>query len=142
MSAALSPPMSAALALRQALFDRLVADAPLRALLGDPRVHDAPPADAAFPFVTLGEALVADGSTATEAGSEQSLTLHAYSRAGGRREAFALAAAIQQALHDAPLALEGHRLANLRATTAEVRREADGRTYHALIRFRAVTEPL
>lgn len=138
----MNTPMSAALALRQALFERLTADGPLRAVLGGPRVHDAPPADAAFPFVTLGEALVADGSTATEAGSEQSLTLHAFSRAGGRREAFALAAAIQQALHDAPLALEGHRLANLRATTAEVRREADGRTYHALIRFRAVTEPL
>ena len=25
---------------------------------------------------------------------------------------------------------------------ADVRREADGRTYHALVRFRAVTEPL
>ena len=24
---------------------------------------------------------------------------------------------------------------------ADVRREADGRTYHALVRFRAVTEP-
>lgn len=134
--------MSAALALRQALFDRLAADAPLLALLGGVHVHDAPPKDAAFPFVTLGEAVVADWSTATEAGTEQSLTLHAWSRAGGRREAFAIAAAVQAALHDAPLALDGHRLANLRATTAEVRREGDGRTFHALVRFRAVTEPL
>ena len=132
--------MGAALALRQALYTRLAADAPLLALLGGPRIHDAPPADAAFPFVTLGDALVADWSTATEGGSEQSLTLHAFSRAGGRQEGFAIAAAVQQALHDAPLALAGHRLANLRATTAEVRREGDGRTYHALIRFRAVTE--
>ena len=30
---------------------------------------------------------------------------------------------------------------NMRFAVADVRREADGRTYHALIRFRAVTEP-
>ncbi|WP_245454190.1 DUF3168 domain-containing protein [Aquabacter cavernae] len=133
--------MSAALALRQALYARLASDAPLLALLGGARVYDGAPSDAAFPFVTLGEALVSDGAVMPEGGTEQSLMLHAYSRAGGRREGFAIAAAVQQALHDAPLALSGHRLANLRATTAEVRRDGDGRTYHAVIRFRAVTEP-
>lgn len=133
---------SPALALRAAVSATLVADGPLLALLGGPRVYDVPPRDAAFPFVALGEAVVADWSTATEAGTEQALTLHAFSRDGGRAEAFAIAAAVQEALHDAALVLDGHRLANLRATTAEVRREADGRTFHALVRFRAVTEPL
>jgi len=33
-----------------------------------------------------------------------------------------------------------HRLNNLRFTVADIRRESDGRTYHALVRFRAVTE--
>lgn len=139
MSVALDSP---ALALRAAVHAALSADAPLSALLGGPRIHDVPPADAAFPFVALGEAVVADWSTATEAGSEHALTLHAFSRSGGRAEAFAIAAAVQEALHDAPLALAGHRLANLRATTAEVRRDADGLTFHAMVRFRAVTEPL
>lgn len=45
-------------------------------------------------------------------------------------------------IHDAPLAPQGHRLVNLRFALADIRREADGRTYHALVRFRAVTEPL
>jgi hypothetical protein len=135
------PLTSPALALRTAIRTRLSVDGPLLALLGGPRVYDLPPPDAAFPFLTLGEAVVADWSTATEAGTEQSLTLHAWSRASGRAEAFALAAAVQSALHDVPLALAGHRLANLRATTAEVRRDEDGRTFHALVRFRAVTEP-
>ena len=132
---------SPALSLRAAVFAALSADAGLLALLGGARIHDVPPAEAEFPFVALGEAVVADWSTATEAGTEQALTLHAFSRSGGRAQAFALAAAIAAALHDAPLALAGHRLANLRATTSEVRREADGRTFHALVRFRAVTEP-
>ncbi|MFG1213257.1 DUF3168 domain-containing protein [Xanthobacter flavus] len=133
---------SPALALRAAIHAALVADAALVALLGAPRIHDVPPGDADFPFVTLGEAVVADWSTATEAGTEQALTLHVFSRSGGRAEAFAIAARLQAVLHDAALALEGHRLANLRATTAEVRRESDGRTFHALVRFRAVTEPV
>ncbi|MEP9352047.1 DUF3168 domain-containing protein [Xanthobacter sp. KR7-65] len=133
---------SPALALRAALHAALAADAALVALLGAPRIHDVPPADADFPFVALGEAVVADWSTATEAGTEQALTLHVFSRSGGRAEAFAIAARVQEVLHDGALALAGHRLANLRATTAEVRRESDGRTFHALVRFRAVTEPL
>ncbi|MGU3492744.1 DUF3168 domain-containing protein [Xanthobacteraceae bacterium A53D] len=136
----MSPPLSAARALRGAMRARLVADPPLNALISG-RVHDVPPADASFPFVTLGEAVVSDWSTATEGGSEQVLTLHVFSRQGGRAEAMAIASAVQQALHDAPLVLVGHALANLRATTAEVRRDADGRTFHALVRFRAVTEP-
>lgn len=133
---------SPALALRAAIHAALVADVALVAQLGAPRIHDVPPGDADFPFVTLGEAVVADWSTATEAGTEQALTLHVFSRSGGRAEALAIAARLQEVLHDAPLALEGHRLANLRATTAEVRRESDGRTFHALVRFRAVTEPV
>lgn len=137
----MSAPVSAALALRQAIRARLLADTPLAALIAA-RIHDLPPADVAFPFVTLGEAVVSDWSTATEGGSEQALTLHVFSRQGGRAEAFAICAAVQEALHDAPLALEGHRLANLRATTAEVRRDGDGRTVHGLVRFRAITEPL
>ena len=134
-------PLGAARALRAAIHTRLATDTPLQALVGG-RIHDVPPKDVAFPFLTLGEAVVSDWSTATEGGSEQALTLHAFSRQGGRAEAMALAAAVQAALHEAPLALVGHRLANLRATTAEIRRDSDGRTFHALVRFRAVTEPL
>ncbi|WP_029003706.1 DUF3168 domain-containing protein [Azorhizobium doebereinerae] len=137
----MSAPLSAARALRGAIQARLAADGPLDALLAG-RIHDVPPKDAAFPFVTLGEAVVSDWSTATEGGSDQALTLHVFSRAGGRAEAMALAAAVQEALHEAPLALPGHALALLRATTAEVRRDGDGRTFHGLVRFRALTEPL
>ncbi|BAF87115.1 hypothetical protein AZC_1117 [Azorhizobium caulinodans ORS 571] len=137
----MSAPASAALALRKAIHQRLAADTALGALVAG-AIHDVPPAGVPFPYVTLGEAVVSDWSTATEAGSEQALTLHVFSRQGGRAEAMALCAAVQEALHEAPLALDGHRLANLRATTAEVRRDGDGRTFHGFVRFRAVTEAL
>ncbi len=137
MSAASTP----AVALRRAIHAALSADAALTAALGEGRIHDVPPPSPAFPYVTLGEAQVTDWSTATEAGAEHRLSLACWSRQGGHGEAHQLAHLVQQALHDAPLALDGHRLVNLRFSAAEIRREAGGRTYRALLRFRAVTEP-
>jgi len=134
-------PTAAAAALRAAIHDALVADAVLTNLLGGPKIYDEVPQAAAFPYVTLGEARISDWSTATDAGEEHQLTLHAWSRQGGHREAHMIAGALLQALDDAPLTLSDHRLVNLRFALADVRREADGRTYRALVRFRAVTEP-
>jgi len=134
-------PTAASAALRAAVHDALAADAALTALLGGPKVYDEPPRAAAFPYVTLGETRIADFSTGTENGAEHQLTLHAWSRQGGHKEAHMIAGALLAALDDAPLALTDHTLVNFRFAVADVRREADGRTYHALVRFRAVTEP-
>ena len=132
---------TAAVALRAAIHDALVADGALTALLGGPKVYDEPPQGAAFPYVTLGDARIADFSAGSDPGEEHRLTLHAWSRQGGHKEAHMIAGALLQALDDAPLAPAGHHLVNLRFSVADIRREADGRTYHALVRFRAVTEP-
>ena len=132
---------TATAALRAAIHDALIADVSLAALLGGARIYDEPPAAAAFPYVMLGEARVADFSTGSEPGQEHQITLHAYSRQGGHRQAHLIAGALLQALDDAPLTLDDHHLVNFRFALADVRREADGRTYHALVRFRAVTEP-
>src|SRR5688572_28638264 len=104
---------TASVALRAAIHDALVADGALGALLNGPKIYDEPPAAAAFPYVTLGEARVTDYSTGTEPGEEHQLTLHAWSRQGGHREAHLIAGALLQALDDAPLALADHRLVNL-----------------------------
>jgi hypothetical protein len=133
---------SSAAALRAAIVDRLNADAALIAALGGAKVYDEPPKAAAFPYVTIGEARIANFSAGDDFGEEHQLTLHAWSRQGGHREAHLVAGALMAALDDAPLALAAHRLVNLRFAVADVRREADGRTYHALVRFRAVTEPI
>lgn len=133
---------TAAAALRAAIHDALNADAALVALLGGAKVYDEPPAAARFPYVTLGEARLRNVSGDAAPSEEHQLTLHAWSRQGGHREAHLVAGALLAALDDAALALHGHRLVNLRFAVADVRREADGRTYHALVRFRAVTEPL
>src|SRR5438093_502815 len=133
---------TAAVALRAAIHDALVADAPLNAVLGGPRIYDEPPKSIVFPYVTLGEERITDWSTGSERGEEHQLTLHAWSRQGGHKEAHLVAGALLQALDDVDLDLDQYRLINLRFALADVRREADGRTYHALVRFRAVTEPV
>lgn len=133
-------PASAA-ALRAAIHDALNNDDPLVSMLGGAKIYDEPPREAALPYVTLGEAVVSDRSTSTEDGDEHALTLHVWSRQGGHREAHLISGAVLQALIDAPLTPEGQHLANLRFVVADIRREADGRTYHGVVRLRAVTEP-
>jgi hypothetical protein len=134
--------IAASVALRAAVHTALAADSQLVSVLGGPKIFDEPPKSVAFPYVTLGEARIADFSTGTENGEEHQLTLHAWSRQGGHKEVHAIAGALLQALDDAPLTLTDHQLINFRFAVADVRREADGRTYHALVRFRAVTEPV
>ncbi|MCB1500462.1 MAG: DUF3168 domain-containing protein [Bauldia sp.] len=131
---------SPALALQAAVHAALVADASVGAVVGD-RIHDAPPRNAAFPFIALGEARTGDWSTGTEDGAEHRLVLHVWSRHRGKAECWTAIEAIRAALHEAALAVEGHRLVNLRFETADVGADRDGITWHGVARFRAVTEP-
>jgi hypothetical protein len=128
------------LALKKAVSAALVAAAGVGALVGD-RIHDAPPRNAAFPYVTFGDARTGDWSTGTEEGAEHRLVLHVWSRERGKAECWAAVEAIRTALHDAPLDLDGHVLVNLRFEATDVGQDRDGITWHGVARFRAVTEP-
>lgn len=132
---------AAPLALRRALHAALNGYGPLVAALGGPKVYDEPPRTAAFPYVTLGDAQTSDWSTGSSTGHEHALTLHVWSRQGGQSEAHVVAGELIAALEAVPLDPEGQHLVNLRFATADIRREADGRTWHGIVRFRAVTEP-
>tara|TARA_R110000868_G_scaffold40543_4_gene139806 strand:- start:13874 stop:14290 length:417 start_codon:yes stop_codon:yes gene_type:complete len=126
------------LALQKAIYACLCADTGVAALV-TARIYDNVPGDVSFPYLTLGDAQVDDWGVE---GREHFLSLHAFSRAGGRAEAKAIMGAVHGALHDAGLTLEGFHLVNLRFQSAETRRESDGATWRGTIRFRAVTEPI
>jgi hypothetical protein len=132
--------MTTSIALHKALYAALTASTPLANIVGT-RIFDAPPRDATFPYVTLGETSVTDWSTSTEDGTEHRLTLHAWSRAGGKAECWSILDVLRNALHDAGLSLEGQALANLRFERAATSLDPDRRTWHGIARFRAVTEP-
>ncbi len=128
-------------ALREALYTALTGDTALQALIGNPaRVHDDVPPDAAFPFVTFGDADASDWSTKESLGAEHTVTLHAWSRYEGHKEAQQILETIEALLHDANLTLTGHALVNLRFVSSGIVRDPDGATAHGFIRFRAVTE--
>jgi hypothetical protein len=133
---------SASWALQQSIFAALTGDAALANLLGGPRVYDDVSVRAEFPFMTFAQSNERDWSTGTEAGEEHFLTLHIWSRAHGRKETQEIIGAVREVLHDQSLSLSGYRLVNLRHEFSDARREADGETYHGIVRYRAVTEPL
>lgn len=135
--------MSAERALAAAMRDALLGDDGVKAVLGNPaRIFDDPPPDPAFPYATFGrfESKPADASGAEAI--EHAVTLHVWSRYGGRAEALEVIAAMRAALHNAPLAVEGCALVLLLAQFTDVFRSGDGRTTHGVLRVRAITESL
>ncbi len=134
--------MSASWALQQAIFATLSASDEIRDVAGDPpRVFDAPPRGAAFPYIVIGDDTESDWSTATESGSEHALVIHVWSRADGHRAAKLLADAVRDTLDGAALSVIGQTLIDIRYLETSFTRESDGETIHAMLRFRAVMEP-
>lgn len=134
---------SAALALQSAVFAILSANTELNALTGGgARIYDDVPPATPYPYVSFGQTIERDWSTGSEDGREHTFTLHVWSRSPGRAQVHAIAAVIRASLHQAGLTISGHRLVNLRHELTDARREPDGETYRAIVRFRAVTEPI
>ena len=133
---------SASWALQAAMFTALSADANIKSVLGDPpRVYDEVPRNAAMPYLVIGDGKESDWSTSTDTGTEHALVLHVWSRARGRKESKAVAATVRAALDDAALTLAGHTLIGIKHQSSEYLRQTYGQTYHAVMKFRAVTEP-
>ena len=133
--------MSAALALRAAVRERLAADADLTAALGGAKVFDHVPAGTDAPYIVLSDMQSRPAGTATEVAEEHRLALDVWSRQEGLAEALTAAARVAASLDDAGLSLAGHRLANLRWVSTDARRSGNGRLRSATLRFRALTEP-
>lgn len=131
---------AAAAELQRALFVALADDAPLTSLLGGPKIYDRAPAHAAFPYLTFGRTDLFDWSTATETGAEVLVSLHAWSKSEGRKEALAIVEAARALLHEATLTIDGHRLISLRATGAETLYDEDLAVHHGVLRLRALIE--
>lgn len=135
--------MSAERALAAAIRAAASADDAVQSVLGDPpRFYDEPPPDAAFPYATLGRVETRTAEASASEASEHVVTLHVWSRYGGRAEALDVLAALRTALHDQPLSVEGCRLVFLFAQFTDVFRSGDGRTTHGVLRLRALTEPV
>ena len=135
-------PHSSAWALQEAIHQHLAEDSGLLGLLGGARIYDHVPRNTAYPILTFGQSVARDWTTGTEDGEEHILTLHVWSEGGSRQQAHEIMGAVRRALNDAPLALTDHRLVDIRHEFSEARPEADRESYHGIVRYRAVTEPV
>ena len=128
-------------ALQKAVYARLAGDADLQGLAGDPpRIFDAPPPRAAFPYLTLGETRVRVWP-GVPGGLEHELRVHVFSRYEGRREVKQILNAVYDALQEAPLVIPGQRLVTLRFVFADIFPRGDNGIFEGVSRFRAVTHP-
>ncbi len=132
----------ASLSLQQAIFTALSTSTALVNYLGGAKIYDDIPEQTPFPYVTIGQSLMTDWSTATELGREHRLRVHVWSRDSGSSEIQRIAEEIINSLHDVSLSLTDNVLVNMRFTGADMLRDADGKTHHSILRFRAVTEPV
>jgi hypothetical protein len=127
--------------LQQAIYATLSTNADILDVLGDPpRLYDAVPHDAAFPYAVIGDDSETDASTKTETGSHHTAAIHIWSRAGGHREAKTIAHAVRDVLDGADLDLSPFTLVGIRYQAADFSRVTDGGTWRASLRFRAVID--
>ncbi len=132
---------AAALALQQAMRQRLLAHAPLTALLGGAHVYDELPRGAHAPHVAFAGIETRDWSVMDQKAHEHFVTIAAATRQRSRALAEAIAGEIGAALDRASLTLDGHVLVNLSLVFANVGRLRPSEHFGATLRFRATTEP-
>lgn len=132
--------MSAEIALASAIRAAAMDDASVQAIVSD-RFYDDPPPDVTFPYITIGRVDSRPIDSSAREALEHSLTLHVWSRYGGRAEALEVIAALRGCLHNAALDVVDRRLVLLFAQFADVFRSGDGITTHGVLRLKAITEP-
>ncbi len=127
-------------ALQAAVYTHLQADAALEALVGDAIFDAAPAGPVLGMYVSLGPEDVRDRSDISGGGAEHDFTVSVVTDAAGFQAAKDAAAAVSDALVDAPLALARGRLVSLNFLKARARRLSSGALRQIDLRFRARVE--
>ena len=127
-------------ALQAAIYQRLMADAALDALVGSAIYDAVPPGTVTGTYVSLGPEDVRDRSDKTGTGAEHDFTVSVVTDAAGFQAAKAVAAAISDTLVNAPLILARGRLVGLWFLKGRARRVEDGDVRRIDLSFRARVE--
>lgn len=129
--------------LQTAVYQRLAADAALGELVGT-AIFDAPleyrPDEAAPDYVTLGEERARPNDTNTSTGAIHDFSVTIHSGRDGFDRVKRIAAAVCDALVDAPLALDRGHLVGLRFVLARAERGPAPEKRKVTLQFRAVVD--
>ena len=124
-------------ALQTAVYAHLQADTALEALVGDAIFDAAPAGGVEGTYVSLGPEDVRDRSDKTGSGAQHDFTISVVTDAAGFQAAKEAAAAVSDALVDAPLTLTRGRLVGLGFLRARARLVSNGAKRQIDLRFRA-----
>ena len=125
----------------RALQIMLSTDSGVRAVLGDvPRLYDHLPDKPVFPYLTYGPMRTVDISGEEAVVQTHVLTLHVWSRYGGRAEVMEIIQAITQAVNHRDFDLGAAHLVRQHILYSDIMRAPDGRTLHGLIRLSFTTD--
>lgn len=129
--------------LQAAVYQRLAADAGLGALIGT-AIYDAPPEyrpnQVAPDYITLGEERARANDTKTSQGAVHDFNVTVHSGRDGFDRVKEVAAAVCEALVDAPLALDRGHLVALRFVQARAERGPAPEKRKVTLLFRAVVD--
>lgn len=125
-------------AIQTAISNLLKADADVKAMA---RVYDVVPANAVFPYLQIGATQVLPATAQDYDGADVVQTIDGWSRAASRAEIKQLGAAVNAALTDADVLIDGYRLIECIIEQTQYLTDPDGKTFHGVFVFRARTEP-
>lgn len=130
--------LDALLEAQEAIYDVLVADSGVGALV-DNRIYDSVPPDPTYPFVNVGEGDAVEADDKTKDGALQTATVHIWSRKDGFKEVKQIMGAVHTALHRIDLTVDGAEVGWIRWTSANWLKDPDGRTRHGIQNFEILT---
>ncbi len=105
------------------------------------RIYDQVPEGLeTFPYITFGNPVTSPFDAAVMRGQTEDLTLHVWSREGGRKQTQQVLAAIHATLHRQPLTVTGHTHIQTLHRFATVLKDPDGETFHGVTRFEITTQ--
>ena len=122
--------------LQKAIYQILAASLPLQAIVAG-RIFDEVPQGEHFPYIVIGDDDLKPWDLDCKLGFEALITIHAFSRYKGRKEAKEIGAKIYDLLHNASIVTDNFTSAVCVSDMQTTMVEGDGVTRHLVARFRA-----
>lgn len=126
--------------LQAAMVAALKAPGALPAVVGG-RVYDAVPANAVFPYLSLGDCQVIPDKSACIDGVEVYPQIDVWSRAVGYPETKTITKAVLAALDDQPIVVAGFNVVVFQFQSVQYFRDPDGLSRHAAITLHGILTP-
>lgn len=127
--------------LQTAVLQRLTGYAPLTEIVGV-GVYDMPTSTAKYPYVTIGEDDIQRRDVTCKRAFEVILEVHGWSDHRGYKVVKNIAQAVEDALHEYALPVDGYRLISILHRQSFFMRAPDGLLSHSVTEFTAYIEAL